>query len=109
MVKIHVKMLPSLKAIRPSGYVEALESAGTVNGDYLEVAETDWERLQKQFPPGPDRKTPGLGDRVELMAKPIARALRMDCLDAQGELKPDSGCAKRRAWLNEQGRKLGIG
>ncbi len=43
----------------------------------------------------------GPGDLVELAAKPIARALKIDCLDAQGSLKPDSGCAQRRNALNK--------
>ncbi len=43
----------------------------------------------------------GLGDLVEKLAKPIAKALKMDCLDEQHHLKPDSGCAKRRDALNK--------
>jgi hypothetical protein len=42
----------------------------------------------------------GPGDLVERLAKPLAKALRLSCLDAQGNLKPDSGCAKRKAALN---------
>lgn len=42
----------------------------------------------------------GLGDIVEIVAKPIARALNLPCLDGQGNLKPGSGCAKRRDYLN---------
>jgi hypothetical protein len=45
-------------------------------------------------------KSLGLGDIVEAMAKPIARALKLDCLDAQHNLKPQSRCAQRRARLN---------
>jgi len=41
-----------------------------------------------------------LGDKVESVIKPVARALRLKCLDADGKLKPDSGCAKRRDRLN---------
>jgi hypothetical protein len=41
-----------------------------------------------------------LGDRAERLAKPIAKALRLNCLDAAGNLKPESGCAKRRDALN---------
>jgi len=44
---------------------------------------------------------PGLGDVIEGMVKPIARALRLDCLDEQGKLKPQSGCAQRRDRLNK--------
>ena len=42
----------------------------------------------------------GLGDIIERAAKPFARAIGADCLDAHGALKPDSGCAKRRDALN---------
>jgi hypothetical protein len=50
----------------------------------------------------------GLGDRVERLAKPIAKALRLPCLDEKSQLKPESPCAKRRDKLNELGRKLGL-
>ena len=46
------------------------------------------------------REMRGLGDVVERLAKPIAVALKMPCLDAKRELKPESPCAKRRDKLN---------
>lgn len=51
--------------------------------------------------PAIDLPSSGLGDWVERFAKPIARALRLDCLDKEGQLKPESGCAKRRYALNK--------
>lgn len=42
-----------------------------------------------------------LGDAVETLAKPIAIALKMDCLDEHQNLKPESPCAKRKAFLNK--------
>lgn len=42
----------------------------------------------------------GLGDLVEVASKPIAKALRLPCLNPDGTLKPDSGCAKRKEILN---------
>jgi len=42
----------------------------------------------------------GLGDTIERIAKPIARALGLPCLDENGELRPESGCAKRKQLLN---------
>ena len=42
----------------------------------------------------------GVGDMVEVVAKPIARLMGADCLDEQGNLKPDSGCARRKAACN---------
>jgi len=52
---------------------------------------------------------PGLGDYVERLAKPIARALKLPCLDADQQLKPESPCARRRDRLNRLGNQLGIG
>jgi len=43
----------------------------------------------------------GLGDIVERLAKPIARALGLPCLDEHNRLRPDSPCAKRRNALNK--------
>ena len=43
-----------------------------------------------------------LGDMVEAAAKPIAKALHMSCLDEKGNLRPESGCAKRRDSLNRR-------
>lgn len=57
------------------------------NGKEIELAE-------------PKPPTLRLGDLAEKLAKPIARALRLPCLDAQGNLNPESGCAKRKARLN---------
>jgi hypothetical protein len=43
----------------------------------------------------------GLGDRVARIATPIARALNLPCVDpATDDLRPESSCAKRKAWLN---------
>lgn len=40
------------------------------------------------------------GDVVEKAAKPIARVLKLSCLDRNGKLKPQSPCGKRKAALN---------
>jgi hypothetical protein len=53
-----------------------------------------------------DSETPGLGDWVERMAKPVAKLLKLPCLDENGNLKADSGCAKRRKGLNNVGRTV---
>jgi hypothetical protein len=48
----------------------------------------------------------GLGDLVASVATPIARALRLPCIDpATKQLRPESGCAKRRDALNRLGKK----
>lgn len=44
----------------------------------------------------------GIGDVVERLAKPIAKALNLPCLDkTTGNLRPESGCAKRRDRMNK--------
>jgi len=48
----------------------------------------------------------GLGDIIEKVAKPFAKAMKLDCLDANNDLKPQSPCARRRDALNRIGRKL---
>jgi len=63
----------------------------------------------KQSGPARQRPPMGLGDMVEVVAKPIAKALKMDCLDQNEQLRPASPCWRRRAWLNAQGKKVGIG
>lgn len=56
------------------------------------------------------KKSLGLGDRVEKLAKPIARVVNSKCLDKEtDQLKPQSPCAKRRDGLNKVGRAIGIG
>lgn len=46
------------------------------------------------------------GDLVAKVATPVARALGLDCIDtAKQELKPESPCAKRKAWMNAMWRR----
>lgn len=43
----------------------------------------------------------GLGDLVAKAFTPIARALKLPCIDpATNDLRPESGCAQRKAMLN---------
>jgi hypothetical protein len=52
---------------------------------------------------GPKRRR-GLGDIVHSLALPLARALKLSCVDpATKQLRPESGCAKRRARWNKIG------
>jgi hypothetical protein len=44
----------------------------------------------------------GLGDIIEALVKPLARALGLSCLDQDGNLRPESGCAKRRDRINRR-------
>ncbi len=42
-----------------------------------------------------------LGDKIAAVATPIARVLKMDCIDPETrQLRPESGCAKMRNNLN---------
>lgn len=41
-----------------------------------------------------------LGDTVEIFAKPFAQAMHLDCLDEQGNLRPESRCGKNKVFLN---------
>jgi len=41
-----------------------------------------------------------LGTKIEHAVKPIAVALKLDCLDEEKRLKPESPCGQRRDWLN---------
>jgi hypothetical protein len=53
------------------------------------------------FIPEQKPKLRGLGDVIERAMKPIASVLKMNCLDAEKKLKPESPCAKRREALNK--------
>ena len=46
------------------------------------------------------RRPGGVGDVIERLVKPVARALGLNCLDSSGQLKPDSPSARRRDALN---------
>jgi len=41
-----------------------------------------------------------IGTMIERAVKPIGTRLGLPCYDERGNLRPDSGCAKRRDWLN---------
>lgn len=41
------------------------------------------------------------GDAISIVATPIAGALGMDCVDEQGQLKPESKCAGRVTKIND--------
>jgi len=44
--------------------------------------------------------TGGVGSIIEKLVKPIAKALKLSCLEKDGNLRPTSPCAKRRQILN---------
>src|SRR5438128_2147209 len=63
-----------------------------------------WGRYEAIGCDDPNREVPtGLGDVVAAVATPIARALGLPCIDPQTkQLRPESGCAKRKAKLNQK-------
>ena len=46
------------------------------------------------------KEVEGMGDVVEIMAKPLAIMLKLPCLDENGKLKPTSPCAGRKKLMN---------
>lgn len=115
--------------LRKPGYMDALQKVGTpvtrFGMPFLQLTDADYAGIRKEFAIAPlsilkpDKfklsprngkplvktplvKTTGLGDLISSVATPIARALNLDCIDkATGQLKPDSGCAKRRELANK--------
>ena len=57
----------------------------------------DWRSYMAKFP---WNRAAGMGDVIESLAKPIAKAFRLECLDMDDQLKPESDCAKRRDAAN---------
>lgn len=73
--------------------------------DLVRIPSEPLESLRRRFPllPLAPRPSPraGLGDLVAAVATPIARALRLPCIDpATNQLRPESVCAQRRETLN---------
>jgi hypothetical protein len=88
----------------PGAFLNAVGQIGTLSGDFWMLDHLAYNRLVRQHP-----ANRGLGDMVSKVATPIARALKLPCVDrATGELRQESGCAKRKAMLNQLGNKIGI-
>jgi len=101
MVRLSKEWLATEELTRP-GLTAAIDGRDDGAGGIL----TDHATFQSAIFSTPRRaQEPGLGDFVEKMAKPIAKLLKLDCLDGNGNLKPDSLCAKRRDWMNGLGKK----
>jgi hypothetical protein len=68
-----------------------------MNEAYRKFYEENKHRIFGLIPP----ELTGLGDVVERVAHPIAKALNLPCLDKTTDtLKPESPCAKRRDAMN---------
>lgn len=69
-----------------------------IDGEFLEIPPEALAELRDIYRP---QARLGLGDIVASIATPIARALHLPCIDpATQDLRPESACAKRKAWLN---------
>jgi hypothetical protein len=116
MKRARISTLHLVAKQRAPGFLEACMKVGKLSADkeWLEWDDKTHAALRREFnhiqssqsfvpqiTGGPQKKGIGLGDVVSKVATPIARALGMDCIDKKtNELKPDSGCAKRRDALN---------
>jgi hypothetical protein len=95
-MKLSMRLLKAKQAHRPPGYLgDVLSHAHRVEGDDVFLSENAYISLCHRY------RHMGLGDLVASVATPIARALGLPCIDpATQQLRPESGCAKRKAALN---------
>ena len=101
-MRLRVTKIEERASERPPGYLEAVLSRGVIDGEFLEIPDEALAELRDIYRdplPAPPRR--GLGDLVAMVATPIARALNLPCIDPETQdLRPDSPCARRKAWLN---------
>ena len=72
------------------GYLDEFMSVGTLDGEFLRVARSDYLRLREKYS--------GIGDAVAVFTKPVARLID----SALGtDLANCNGCKGRQKWLNE--------
>jgi hypothetical protein len=101
-IELHISRLDDHCRGRASGFREAVIAMARREGDNLTFTAAEWSALSRKYSLYHRRNRTGLGDRIERAVKPVARALRLKCLDEAGNLKPDSGCAKRRDAFNRR-------
>ncbi len=93
--RIHVSKIHALSG----DYALELYEAGSMAGDYLIIPMRDAVELKRRY--GQKSKMRGLGDLIHKIAAPIAKVLKLSCIDkATGKLKPQSPCAKRMERMN---------
>lgn len=92
---------------RPSGYIEDVLAVAVEKEGLLCLGDEDFARLAAKYAtPSPPPKR-GLGDVAAAVFTPIARALKLPCIDpATKQLRPESKCAQRKADWN---RKFPLG
>lgn len=82
-------------------YALELHAVGKVEGEYLVLPLVAAQAIKNRHRPQP-KKLRGLGDLIHRIALPIAKALKLGCVDpATNQLRPESPCAKRREQLNK--------
>ncbi|HEX3717852.1 MAG TPA: hypothetical protein VH595_07775 [Verrucomicrobiae bacterium] len=102
---------------RKSGYLQTCLALGQLDEKtgIVKFSPEAWMKIRQEYalpkkpcnlatiPEKLKRRTPlRLGDAIAKIATPIARAAKMDCVDAAtGQLKPDSGCFQRKTALNK--------
>ena len=98
---IHILDIAGIKLrapLRRSGYVKACFERGKLSKDkkMLEFTEEVFQSLRRDF------ALRGAGDLVQAGLDQIPLLSTLPCHDkATGDLKPESGCAKRRDLMNE--------
>jgi hypothetical protein len=113
-MKLHIESLRA--SPRGPKFSEAVLQAGIMTGEAIEISPEAFSALQRRFPaknwpPKLKRRRfgrllawwnqlRGAGDLVEALAKPIAKAAGLSCLDAGGQLRSGSPCAARRDAMN---------
>jgi hypothetical protein len=81
-------------------YAMELHAAGKVDGEYILVPLETALELKRRHNAKPEMR--GLGDLVHAVAMPIAKALKLSCIDPKTQrLREESPCAKRRQALNQ--------
>lgn len=108
-----LRPLSSLKETakaRPAGYLERCLEFGELDEKTGTVKFTpeNWMKIRLEFSKRPEVFSGAdiggfrLGDAVASVATPIARALKLNCIDKKtGQLKPESRCQKWKDSLNK--------
>lgn len=94
-LRIPNRRLVNLCRNRPAAFCEEVRRVASVESGHYVIPLETWTMLTRKH------RRPGLGDLVSAIATPIARLLRLPCVDKNTkELRPESPCAKRKAALN---------
>lgn len=99
-MKVPRKSVERMALVRGPEFAAAVWQVAHCDHLACEVDDATWLSLLDKYPKV--KNGFALGDAVAAVATPIARALKLGCIDpATNQLRPDSGCAKRREFLNQ--------